>query len=89
VLTGARVGAALTDETRDVDPALRLQSPIAADGSFVLEGVYGPRTLRVIGLPDGWSVARVLVGGSEVSPPHVTVQSGIVIDDVVIVIDRH
>jgi hypothetical protein len=48
-------------------PTPRGQAPggrvsAAADGAFAFEGLFGPRLLRVIGLPSGWALAAVLVG---------------------------
>jgi hypothetical protein len=87
-LAGVRVGAALTATTNDVEPILSLQAAVAADGTFSIDGVYGPRTLRVIGLPAGLSVTRVLVGGADANAPHVIVQPGVTIENVTILVSR-
>jgi hypothetical protein len=86
---GARVGAALSDDAVDVDPLLPAQTEVSDDGSFVIDGVFGPRMFRVLGLPANWRVRSVLVGGNEVTVPHLTVQPGAIIADVVIVITRN
>jgi hypothetical protein len=42
-------------------------APVSADGTFVLEGVFGPQLLRVSGLPDGWFVRAVRYGGRDIA----------------------
>jgi hypothetical protein len=59
---GMRVAAVLMDANEDIDPLARDQVETDADGSFEIDGLFGDRRLRVIGLPDGWTVARVLSG---------------------------
>ena len=42
-------------------------APVHSDGSFQLDGVVGPATLRVAGLPAGWTVAEVRHGGVDIT----------------------
>jgi hypothetical protein len=50
-LDGVRVGAALTDRDSDIDPLLTQQTTVAPDGTFAIDGLFGTRTIRVLGLP--------------------------------------
>src|SRR5688500_4551897 len=58
-IEGFRVAAAWTAEGKDLDPIARDQAEVAADGTFEIGGVFGDRTIRVIGLPAGWEIERV------------------------------
>lgn len=44
---------------------------VSADGRFALQGLFGRRGLRINGLPDPWSVRRLVVGGQELPPTAV------------------
>lgn len=55
---GLRVAAILTDGTDEVDPLARDQVEVEADGRFVIDGLFGDRTIRVIELPSGWALTR-------------------------------
>ncbi len=81
---GARVIAALLDDSRDIDPTSPDQVEIDADGAFDLAGLFGRRALRVIGLPAGWSVTTVLLNGRE-SPKEFKIVEGRAIEDIRIV----
>ena len=43
------------------------QSPVAANGSFTLTSLVGSVTFRVDGLPAGWTLKSVEVGGTDVT----------------------
>src|SRR5688500_15791512 len=58
-IEGFRVAAAWTAEGKDLDPIARDQAEVGADGTFEIAGVFGDRTIRVIGLPAGWEIERV------------------------------
>lgn len=83
---GLTVVATLADGATEAASAD--QAGVAVDGSFTIERVFGHRILQVNGLPDGWTIKSILVGRTEVFPPHVTVPSAATIDDVRIVIGR-
>ncbi len=40
---------------------------IGPDGSFVIEGINGPRRLEVIAVPTGWMLKDIRVGGVEIT----------------------
>jgi hypothetical protein len=62
--TGLRVGA------QPLRPAPGLgarAAPVAADGTFSLTGLAGPQIFRVDGVPRDWMVARLELGGADVT----------------------
>lgn len=85
---GIRVIAALMDGSHDVDPTAPDQVEMDADGRFAIDGLFGTRRLRVIGLPPEWSLKSVLLNGREISPPHVEVGYGRTIEGIRIVLTR-
>jgi hypothetical protein len=80
------VVATLTDGAEEASAAD--EAAVAADGTFTIDRLFGQRNLQVSGLPDDWTIKRILVGRFEVAAPHVTVTSGATIDNVQIVIGR-
>jgi hypothetical protein len=67
-LDGVAVNAAWVDDAdHDINPLAPDESHAAADGSFRIEGLFGRRSLRVIGLHRDWRVASVLQGRSDVT----------------------
>lgn len=66
-LAGARVAAAWTDGTIDLDPLARDEGQVTADGSFAIDGLFGTRVFRVIGLDPGWQVVTVRQGRTNIS----------------------
>jgi hypothetical protein len=69
----------------EVNPVTPDQVPVAADGSFRIEGLFGTRTLQLIYLDADWHVASILVGRSEVSTIDVPLDTAV---DVTIVVAR-
>jgi hypothetical protein len=68
-IEGFRVAAAWTADGNDVDPMLRDQAEVAADGTFEIDGVFGDRTIRMIGLPAGWVIDRIVTAGKRETNP--------------------
>jgi hypothetical protein len=68
-IEGFRVVAAWTADGKDVDPMSRDQAEVAADGAFEIDGVFGDRTMRVIGLPAGWQIDRIATAGKRETNP--------------------
>lgn len=66
-LVNTRVIAAWTDGTIDLDPLAHDEGPVASDGSFTIDGIFGTRVFRVAGLAAGWHVVAVRQGRSDVS----------------------
>jgi protocatechuate 3,4-dioxygenase beta subunit len=59
---------------------------VKPDGSFTLSGVVGPALVRVIGLPSGWRVQQVDIGGHDYAGKPLRPTSSQKIDGVRIVI---
>ncbi len=83
-LANARVVAAWTDGTIDLDPLARDEGEVSADGSFTIDGVFGMRQFRVAGLDAGWKVVSVRQGRSDITSgtevaPGATIEISIVV----------
>jgi protocatechuate 3,4-dioxygenase beta subunit len=83
---GLSVVATLADGAEEA--AAADQATVTADGAFTIDRLFGQRNLQVSGLPDDWTIKRILVGRFEVAAPHVTVPPGATVDNVQIVIGR-
>ena len=66
-LEGVFVAAAWTHDDVEVNPMAPDQVGVAADGSFRLEGLFGRRTVRLIGLSPDWRLLSVMRGRSAVT----------------------
>jgi protocatechuate 3,4-dioxygenase beta subunit len=77
---GMHVGAALMDRERDVDLLLPDKVEVEVDGKFEFRGLFGPRWLRVLNLPDGCALDEVRRANQVVNPPHVTLTGSDVIN---------
>ena len=84
---GARVIVALAIDGFEPDPLSPDQAMMAEDGSFEVDGLFGPRELRVVGLPDGWRVTDVRVGGASQTNP-IPIGAGEAVADVVVVVGQ-
>lgn len=85
-IEGLRVAAVLHDGKHDIDPIARDQVEIEADGSFVLDGLFGDRTMRVIGLPSGWMLAGAQLGNQGATT--LTIGPGDRLENLLLVITR-
>jgi hypothetical protein len=84
-LTGVVAAATWVYDDAEVNPVTPDQVPVAADGSFRIEGLFGTRTLQLIYLDADWHVASILVGRSEVGTIDVPLDTAV---DVTIVVAR-
>jgi thiol-disulfide isomerase/thioredoxin len=48
-------------------PLATVRTPLAADGTFRMAGLSGQRVIRVEGLPAGWTLARVVQRGGDIT----------------------
>ena len=87
-LSNARVVAAWSDGTIDLDPLARDDAHVTADGSFTISGVFGTRVFRVVGLDSGWKVVAVRYGRSDVSSSGVDLAPGTNIEISIVVSRR-
>jgi hypothetical protein len=86
-IAGMRVTAAWTDGTIDLDPLTRDQADVAPDGSFTINGLFGTRAIRVTGLTDGWEVASIRHGRTDVTTSAVDLSAGTT-SEITIVVSR-
>lgn len=61
---------------------------IRPDGQFVITNAVGPVILQVAGLPKGWAVGKVDVGGRDYSTTPLPLQPAQPLDDVTVVLTR-
>lgn len=83
-LAGVRVAAAWVHDDVEVNPLVPDQVEAAPDGSFRIDGLFGQRSLQLIGLPADWAVLSVLRNRTDVTravtvPPDTTVNVTIVL----------
>ena len=79
-MDNARIVATWTDGTIALDPLVRDESPVGADGSFTIDGLFGRRTFQVAGLPEGWQVNAVRQGPSDITSSGVDLAPGSAIE---------
>jgi hypothetical protein len=84
-LSGVVAAATWVHDDVEVNPVTPDQIPVAADGSFRIEGLFGTRTLQLIYLDAEWQVASILVGRSEVHAIDVPLDTTV---DVTVVVAR-
>ena len=73
---------------RHAVPGRHLEAEVGQDLTFTLAGVQGPEALQVTGLPEGWWVKAITVGGRDALAGHEFPRRGI-LDDVVVVVSAH
>ena len=64
----------------------RDRAVIDSNGAFQIRDVFGERVLRIVGVTAGWKIARVTIGRSDVTT--LSIQPGVAIEDVLIVLTR-
>ena len=64
-LNGLVVAAGWTHDEVEINPMTPDQVPVEADGSFKIEGLFGKRAMRLIGLSPEWGVYAIRQGRSE------------------------
>jgi len=83
-----RVVAAWTDGTIDLDPLGRDEAHVGPDGSFSIDGLFGTRTFRLLGLPGDWQVTAIRHGRSDITASGVDVAPGSAIEIAIVVAKR-
>ncbi len=71
-----RVIAAWTDGQIDLDPLSTDEAVVQSDGSFTIDGLFATRAIRVTGLPEGWALAAIRHGRSDISTSALDLTSG-------------
>lgn len=66
-LDGVVVAAGWTHDDVEINPLTPDQVPVEVDGSFKIDGLFGQRALRLIGLSPDWGVYEIRQGRSEIS----------------------
>ena len=79
-MDNARIVATWTDGTIALDPLVRDEAPVGADGSFSIDGLFGRRTFQIAGLPEGWQVSEVRQGPRDITSSGVDLAPGSAIE---------
>ena len=66
-LGDATVGAVWVDEDVTLNPLTPEESPVAADGTFEIAGLFGRRKLQLLRFDPDWRIQSVLQGRSDVT----------------------
>jgi hypothetical protein len=75
---GAKIptsGIQITTQSLQPQPTFARPARAADDGTFVLSNLFGPRVIRVTGLPQNWMLKSILVGGVDVSDTPIDFKS--------------
>lgn len=79
-LSGVRVAATWTDDGVEIDPLAADEAEVGPDGSFRIDGLFGLRSLQLLGLAPKWRVQSIRHGRNEISTTGVTVPPGATLD---------
>jgi hypothetical protein len=85
---GVRVAAAWIHHGVDVDPLVPDQVEAGPDGYFSIDGLFGTRSLQLIGLSPEWQIQSVLQGRADVTSTGVDIIPGTTINLTVVVASR-
>ncbi|MDO8680745.1 MAG: carboxypeptidase-like regulatory domain-containing protein [Acidobacteriota bacterium] len=85
---GVRVAAAWIDHGVHVDPLVPDQVEAGPDGYFSVDGLFGTRTIQLIGLAPEWQVQSVLQGRADITSTGVDMLAGTTVQLTVVVARR-
>lgn len=83
-LPGVGVAADWTDDGEMIDPLAADEVEIGADGLFRIDGLFGSRSVRLVGLPPEWRVQSIRQGRADAGG-GVDIPAGATIDITIIV----
>lgn len=72
----------------DLDPLGRDEAHVGPDGSFTIDGLFGTRAFRLLGLPAGWQVTAIRQGRSDVTSSGVDLAPGSATEIAIVVAKR-
>ena len=72
-LDGLSVAAAWVHDGADINPLVSDEAPVSSDGSFDIDGLFGSRQIRLIGLHSDWAVHSISQGRSDVTASGIDV----------------
>jgi len=84
-LTGVRVAAKWTDDGEEINPLAADDVEVGSDGSFRIDGLFGVRSVQLLGLSPEWRVRSIRQGRNELPASGVTIESGATLDIVITV----
>lgn len=88
LLTDATVGAVWIDEDVALNPMVPDESPVAADGTFEIDGLFGRRKLQLIRFDADWRIKSVLQGKADVTTRGVEIASNSTAEVTIVVVRR-
>lgn len=83
-LAGARVAANWTDDGAMIDPLAADEAEVGADGSFRINGLFGSRSVQLVGLAPEWRVHSIRQGRAAVGNT-VDIATGATVDLTIVV----
>jgi hypothetical protein len=84
-LDGVMVGASWIYDGIEVNPISVDEAPVAADGSFRIDNLFGTRSLRLRALGLDWEVAAVRLGRADVTVAGIAVVPDAAIDATIVI----
>ena len=69
---GIRVGATWFEDGVEINPLEIDEVPVAADGTFRLDGMFGTRKLQLMGLDPAWEIRSITQDRREVAESGIT-----------------
>ena len=88
LLADATVGAVWIDDDVTLNPMVPDEAPVAADGTFEIEGLFGRRRLQLIRFDSDWRIQRVLQGKTDVTTRGVEIASNSTAEVTIVVVKR-
>lgn len=79
-LTDVRVAAKWSDEGEEINPLAADDVAVGPDGSFRIDGLFGSRSVQLLGLSPEWRIQSIRRGRNEIPANGVTVESGATLD---------
>lgn len=83
-LAGARVAANWTDDGAMIDPLAADEAEVGADGSFRIDGLFGSRSVQLVGLAPEWRVHSIRQGRAAIGDT-VDIATGATVDLTIVV----
>ena len=82
------IASSATFERSSVTTLPAEDGKVAADGRFVRRAASGPAFIRMAGLPSGWALKSVAMGGQDITTAPVEIRAGQTLGDIAIVVSN-